>query len=41
MEPPEGEAKIADGTVFKKAEDCLVDPEVAKNEAKQYKPLTA
>ena len=41
VEPPEGEAKIAEGTIFKKVEECLVDPEVAKNEAKQYKSLTA
>ena len=39
--PVAEEVKPAEGTVFKTAEDLLVDPEVAKAGARNYKTLSA
>ncbi len=41
VEPVKEESKAAEGTIFKAVEECLVDPDVAKSEATNYKPLSA
>uniref|UniRef100_A0A7S2J4X9 Cation/H+ exchanger transmembrane domain-containing protein n=1 Tax=Haptolina brevifila TaxID=156173 RepID=A0A7S2J4X9_9EUKA len=41
VDPPKGEAKTEEGSIFRAIEDVLVDPDIAKLEGEEYKPLAA